>query len=113
MVIVASGTAALEVALLEKPFCVIYKTSWLTYTLGKHFIQVPFISLPNLILQRKAAEEWIQHDASVENLSNWLIEMTTTPEKRQVLESDMQTVRHMLSHTKDKHSIADCVGLFL
>ena len=113
VVIVASGTAALEVALLEKPLCVIYKTGWLTYTLGKHFIQVPFISLPNLILQRKAAEEWIQHDASVENLSNWLIDITTTPQKRQVLQSDMQAVRQMLSHTKNKRSIADCVGLFL
>jgi lipid-A-disaccharide synthase len=58
--LVASGTATLEVALRGIPMVVAYKTSALSYAIGKRVIRVPYISLVNLILDRAAVAECIQ-----------------------------------------------------
>ena len=59
-VIVASGTATLECALLKKPMVIIYKTSWLTYAIAKAVIKIPYIGLVNIVAGKKIAEELIQ-----------------------------------------------------
>ena len=50
LVIVASGTAALEVALLAVPMVVIYKLSYLSYQIVKRLLNTKEVSLPNKIL---------------------------------------------------------------
>lgn len=70
--IVTSGTATLETALFRVPQVVVYKTSGLTYWIGKLLIKVPFISLVNLIADREVVKEMIQDDASVKNVSEEL-----------------------------------------
>ncbi|MFM1883849.1 MAG: hypothetical protein RL168_33 [Bacteroidota bacterium] len=66
--LVASGTATLEVALRGIPMVVAYKTSALSYAIGKRVIRVPYISLVNLILDRPAVAECIQSDCQPEVL---------------------------------------------
>ncbi|MCI4670918.1 MAG: lipid-A-disaccharide synthase [Bacteroidia bacterium] len=66
--VVTSGTATLETALFKVPEVVVYKGSKLSYSIGKRLVQVDFISLVNLILERKAVEELIQNDFNKENL---------------------------------------------
>lgn len=58
--LVTSGTATLEAALLHCPQVVCYKTSSLSYALGKRLIRVPYISLVNLIADREVVKELIQ-----------------------------------------------------
>jgi lipid-A-disaccharide synthase len=70
--IVTSGTATLETALFRVPQVVVYKTSGISYTIAKRLIRVPFISLVNLIADRKVVAELIQNDYNVENLSQEL-----------------------------------------
>ena len=61
--LVASGTATLEVALAGVPLIGAYKVSRLEEPL-KHFISVPSILLPNLILEERAIPEFLQHDCA-------------------------------------------------
>ncbi len=58
--LVTSGTATLETALFEVPQVVCYKTSALSYIIGKQVVKLPFISLVNLILEKEAVSERIQ-----------------------------------------------------
>jgi lipid-A-disaccharide synthase len=69
-VIVASGTATLEAALLKKPMVIIYKTSWLTYCFAKALIKIPYIGLVNIVAGKKVAEELIQNNANALNIAN-------------------------------------------
>ena len=69
-VIVASGTATLECALLKKPMVIIYKTSWVTYALAKALIKIPYIGLVNIVAGKKIVEELIQNDATAARLSD-------------------------------------------
>ena len=43
--LVASGTATLETALLERPMVIIYKTAWITWLLAKIFVKIPDIEI--------------------------------------------------------------------
>lgn len=58
--LVTSGTATLETALWKVPQVVCYKFSKLSYMIGKRLIKVPFISLVNLIMEKKVVTELIQ-----------------------------------------------------
>ena len=60
--LVTSGTATLEAALFNVPQVVCYRTSALTYSLAMRFIKVRFISLVNLIMDRKIVTELVQND---------------------------------------------------
>ncbi len=66
--IVTSGTATLETALFRVPQVVVYRTSPISYAIGKRLIRVPFISLVNLIAEKEVVKELIQDDFSIKNL---------------------------------------------
>ena len=69
VVLLASGTTALEAMLLKKPMVVSYRLGALTYKLVSRFIKTPYVSIPNLLANKMLVPELIQDDASVDNLS--------------------------------------------
>jgi lipid-A-disaccharide synthase len=62
--IVASGTATLETALLGCPMVIVYRLSALSYWLARRLVQVDWIGMPNIILQREVFPELIQEEAT-------------------------------------------------
>lgn len=67
--IVTSGTATLETALFKVPQIVCYKSSWISYFIGKNLIKnLKYISLVNLIANKLIVPELIQSECSKENL---------------------------------------------
>ena len=58
---VTSGTATLECAMVQTPLCVIYKTSAITYAIGKRLIKLPHISLVNLVAGKAIVREFVQN----------------------------------------------------
>tara|TARA_A100001015_G_scaffold130966_1_gene145336 strand:- start:1504 stop:2601 length:1098 start_codon:yes stop_codon:yes gene_type:complete len=66
--IVTSGTASLECSLFKVPQLVCYKTSHLSYFIGKLFVKLRHISLVNIILEKNIVKELIQHDLNKKNL---------------------------------------------
>ena len=70
--LVTSGTATLETALFGVPQVVCYKTSPLSYQIGKLLIDISFISLVNLIMEKEVVKEFIQNDLNPNRLKNEL-----------------------------------------
>lgn len=66
--LVTSGTATLETALLGVPQVVCYKGNHLSYLIAKQIINVKYISLVNLIMDKIAVKELIQGDLITDNL---------------------------------------------
>lgn len=64
LAVCASGTAVLESFLLGVPTIVIYRTSYFTYFLGKLFANVRYLSIPNIIFNRRILPEFIQSDCN-------------------------------------------------
>ncbi|MGI4738397.1 MAG: lipid-A-disaccharide synthase [Janthinobacterium lividum] len=75
--LVTSGTATLETALFNVPQVVCYRTSSLTYLIGRAVIKVPYISLVNLIVGRAVVAEFIQGGFTARNLLDELKRLLT------------------------------------
>ena len=66
--LVTSGTATLETALFKVPQVVCYKGSWLSYQIGKRLVNLKYISLVNLIMDKEVVTELIQNDFNTKRL---------------------------------------------
>ncbi|MEL6924035.1 MAG: lipid-A-disaccharide synthase, partial [Bacteroidota bacterium] len=95
--LVTSGTATLETALFEVPQVVCYKGSALSYQIAKRIIQVKYISLVNLILDRPLVRELIQDDYTSANLETALQEILSN-EKRKELQQGYSELRQLLGN---------------
>lgn len=68
LLLIASGTATLQAAVVGTPMILVYKTTPLTYRLARWLIRVKWIGLVNLVAGRTVVPELIQHDATAERL---------------------------------------------
>ncbi len=112
--VVKSGTSTLEAGLMAVPMAVVYKTSWLTYQIGKRVILKDCISLPNVVLGRKAVPELIQGEFNAAHLHITLKERTT----ENSLASMRSTLERIQDHMHKKgfaqnaaQEIVNCFGL--
>lgn len=94
--LVTSGTATLEAALFDVPQAVCYRTSSVTYTLGKRFIKVRFLSLVNLIMDREVVRELIQHDLNRDELNAELKNIITSGNRHEEIRRDYSELRGIL-----------------
>jgi lipid-A-disaccharide synthase len=69
VVLVASGTATLEAALLMRPMVVAYRVSKLTARMVRRRGRVPYVALPNILAGEFIVPEFLQEDATAENLA--------------------------------------------
>lgn len=84
--LIASGTATLEAAVLGLPAVVCYKTSKITYWIGKHLTKVQYLSLVNLIADWPIVPEFIQQRMTAEALVKALIPLLSdTPEREKMV----------------------------
>jgi len=74
-VLVASGTATLEAALLKRPMVITYRMPELSWWLMKRKSYQPYFGLPNILCGRFVVPELIQQDATPENLAQALLNL--------------------------------------
>ncbi|AEH00416.1 lipid-A-disaccharide synthase [Lacinutrix sp. 5H-3-7-4] len=79
--LVTSGTATLETALFKVPQVVCYKGNWISYQIGKRVVNLEYISLVNLILDKEAVTELIQDDFNTKKLKTELNKILDTYER--------------------------------
>lgn len=93
--VVTSGTATLETALLGIPEVVVYRTLWFQVKLLPYVLNVKWVSLVNLNLQRESVAEIIQSDLSVERAERELRAIVAGGAKRERMLADfaeLQTI---------------------
>lgn len=96
LVLVASGTATLETALLERPMVIAYRMTALTYALARRLISVPFIGMPNLIAGKAVVPELVQHDATGARLAAEATRFLDDPALRATTMSELADLRRLL-----------------
>lgn len=62
--IIKSGTSTLEAGLLQLPMIIVYKTSRLTYWIGRALIKLKNIGMANIILNENVVPELVQGDVN-------------------------------------------------
>jgi lipid-A-disaccharide synthase len=96
--IVKSGSATVEAAYFGNPFVVFYKTSPLSYAIGRRMVNVPFIAMPNLLTGERAVPELIQSEVTCENLVGALVPLLTVPQEIEACRARLRKVRESLGH---------------
>jgi lipid-A-disaccharide synthase len=81
IVALASGTATLEALLFKRPMVVVYKSSFISYWIAKQLIHIKQISLPNILGGKLLIPEFIQHEATPENIARSIEDYILCPEK--------------------------------
>jgi lipid-A-disaccharide synthase len=93
---VCSGTATLEAAFFGLPLVVIYKVAWLTWTIGKRLVKVPFLGMPNVLAEREIAREFLQSDAQPELIAQELLRLLSDHPAREGLQRELEKVTGQL-----------------
>jgi lipid-A-disaccharide synthase len=73
--LVKSGTSSLEVAFAKIPMIVAYKINILSAWFLRRIIKIPYVSLVNIIMNKKIIPELLQEDCNAKNLAKELEEL--------------------------------------
>ena len=104
--VINSGTASLETALFGTPQVVGYITNPVTYWVAKKVIKIKYISLGNLIVDRLAFKEFIQHDCNADALVTETRDLIENKERRNVMLAEYAEIRALLGGTGASAAVA-------
>jgi lipid-A-disaccharide synthase len=90
--IASTGTVTLECALFGVPTVAMYRTSWPTYLIGKQIVKVKHLAMPNLLAGDFIYPEFIQAEATPENLAAAALNFLDHPEQRQIVKAKLGPV---------------------
>ncbi len=110
--ITSSGTATLELALHLVPQIVIYKTSQLSFMIGKRLVKTDYISLVNLIASKEVVPELLQHAFNKLALSEYLKKMSPIAERRLMIAS-YKKIKEELGDGSSSSQVAQAIIEFL
>ncbi|MBX9811848.1 MAG: lipid-A-disaccharide synthase [Burkholderiales bacterium] len=75
VVLAASGTATLEAALLRRPMVITYKMPQVSWWIMSNMRYQPYVGLPNILAGEFVVPEFLQHEATPENLSQAVLNL--------------------------------------
>jgi lipid-A-disaccharide synthase len=96
--VVASGTATLETALLNTPMCVMARVSKLSYFIYSRLVKLKYIAMVNIIADKFCVKEFIQENATSENILNEINHCLDNKEILEEMRQCFETVRQKLNN---------------
>lgn len=96
LIIAASGTVTLEIAIYGIPMIIIYRVSPVSYLLGRAFVRVEHIGLVNIIAGERVVPELLQQDAHPQKIAQAAADILDHPEKEARIRIKLQQVRKAL-----------------
>ena len=97
MMLVASGTATLQVGLLKKPMVIMYRMKWLTGLIAKLVVRgTKYFGLVNLILNREVVPERFQSDVTPEKIAALLERYIVDPQYKEQVQNELGQLRSYL-----------------
>ncbi|MBO7055544.1 MAG: lipid-A-disaccharide synthase [Bacteroidales bacterium] len=111
--IVVSGSATLETAILNVPEIIVYQTSPITFYLGKLFVKLNFLGLPNLIMEHQIVPELLQSDMTPKKLSEALDSILFNPQFRNDILDNYAQLRNKLGNEGASQRVAAHIKTYL
>ena len=114
VVLLASGTAVLEAAMLRKPAVATYRVNSLTYWIGQSLLRLVKLShftLPNLLIEEPLVPEFIQNDAKPGPIAEAVVALLDNPQQRQFISERFDRLRNELALDADQHAADAVLGL--
>jgi lipid-A-disaccharide synthase len=107
VVIVASGTATLEAALLKKPMVITYRMPNLSWQILKRMRLQPYVGLPNILAEKFVVPELLQHDSTPEKIAEAAIKQISDASRIAEIKDEFTKIHHSLKqNTAEKAATA-------
>lgn len=98
LALTASGTATVEIAILERPMIIFYKVSPFAYLFLKKMVKLPYIGMVNIIAKKEIVPEFIQGRANAEKILPTALALLEQREKREKMSEQLRRVKKSLGN---------------
>ena len=96
LTIASSGTVTMECAWFKVPTVVVYKTSLITYIIGKLLVKVPYVAMPNILAEEEIFPEFIQNEATPDNIAKASLRILQDSTERQKILTGLKHIASQL-----------------
>lgn len=108
--IAASGTVVLQAALIGVPAIVIYRLSGLTYFIGRLLVNVKYITIPNIILDKEVFPELLQKRANSDTIVRHVLRLLEQRVLRDSISEELLRLREIFSNKRPSKRVAEIAG---
>ena len=105
-----SGTITLEMALLQIPHIIIYKSSWISYCIARCLVKLSHFGLSNIVAGKTIAKEFLQNEVKADTLADELLQLIAQPSKRQTQINALSQIKQQFGHLNHSQAIATVVN---
>jgi lipid-A-disaccharide synthase len=110
--LVTSGTATLEAACFKTPMVVVYKTSLMTYLIGRMLVKVNNIGLVNIVAGKRIVPELIQSRATPDRMAREAAKILHDEQLRKTMINELGVIRERLGTVGASKRVADTICAF-
>ena len=105
-VIAASGTATLEIGLLGTPLVIMHKIAPLSYLILRRLVKLKHIGLVNIVPGKEIAKEFIQHEATPENIAGEVLHILDDKDYNYAMRNELNKLRPLLGKSGGSKNVA-------
>jgi len=113
LLVVTSGTATIETAFLGTPFIIVYKTSNISYQIGKRFIKIDKIGLPNIVIEKDIVPELIQDDVNGKNIHSKVNDILSDEKKYRKISNELKALHDILGSKTTSTEVTEIIRKML
>ncbi len=103
--IAASGTVSVELAMVHVPAIIVYRMNWLTSVIGRMLLNVKWVSLVNILLNKQVYPELLGVQANANNILNCFNDIVNNSETRKKMISELKSADKLWR--PDDNSVAE------
>jgi len=107
VILTASGTATLEIGLLEIPMVIVYKTSAITFFIGKNLVSLKHLGLVNIIPGKEIVREFLQGNARPQLIAEEALHLLNDPEYYESMQHELSLLRQQLGDGNGSKNVAE------
>lgn len=109
VIITASGTATLEIALMGIPSCIAYKVANLSYYILKTMVKVKYIGLVNIVAEKPIVKEFLQFEAKPKCIVSEINLILDDKNYREKMITELSKVQNKLGKTGGVENMAELI----
>jgi len=110
-IIVASGTATLEAALLKKPMVITYRMSPLSWQILRHMNYLPYVGLPNILAGKFVVPELLQNNATPEKITEEVLKLVADKKAADTIRHEFEQIHLTLRQNTEEKAAQAILGL--
>jgi len=107
VILTASGTATLEIGLLEVPMVIVYKIAALSYFILNKLVNIDHLGLVNIIPGKEIVKEFIQQKAIPENIAKEALRLLNDTEYYETMRNELSLLRQQLGDGNGSKRVAE------